>query len=128
MYNASGAAKRFARAWFVWFSGLFFAAAYTPVFSDYRYLAGSYAVLGFGLMAAAWQTEAPRWIARTMIWAIPLITAVALMGGDFRNMLPQLIRDAAGKGAPRDYENIQVAEAMRRVGLKPGDRVAYNWL
>jgi len=40
-------------------------------------------------------------------------------------MLPQFIRDAAGKEAPRDYENIQVAEAMRRVGLEAGDRVAY---
>ncbi|MBV8828221.1 MAG: hypothetical protein JO108_03240 [Acidobacteriaceae bacterium] len=125
VYGASGVASRFARAWFVWLPGLLFAAAYTPVFSDYRYLAASYAVVGFALIAAAWRTEIPQRVARVAVWAIPLITAVALMGADFRHMLPQLIRDTAGQGAPRDYENIQVAEAMRRVGLERDDRVAY---
>ncbi|MBV8833452.1 MAG: hypothetical protein JO108_30005 [Acidobacteriaceae bacterium] len=125
VYDASRVVKRFARAWFVWVPGLLFAAAYTPVFSDYRYLAGSYAVIGFALIAAAWRTEVPRGVARIAIWVLPLITAVALMGGPFRQMLPQLIRDTAGKKLPWGYENIQVAETMRRVGLQAGDRVAY---
>ena len=125
VYDGARVVKRFARAWFVWVPGLLFAAAYTPVFSDYRYLAGSYAVIGFALIAAAWRTEVPRGVARIAIWVLPLITAVALMGGPFRQMLPQLICDTAGKRLPWGYENIQVAETMRRVGLQAGDRVAY---
>ena len=124
-YDASGAAKRFAQAWFIWAPALYFAAIYCPVYSDYRYLAGSYAPIGFALIAAVWQVRMPPHIARISTWAIPVLTAVFLMGGTFRHLLPQIIGDVAGKRAPLSYENVQVAETMLREGLQPGDRVAY---
>ncbi|MCU1294925.1 MAG: hypothetical protein JWP08_3775, partial [Bryobacterales bacterium] len=124
-YDASGVAKRFARAWFIWVPGLFLAATYCPVYSDYRYLAGSYALIGFALIAAAWQVRVPQRVARITTWAIPFLTAAFLMGGSFRHMFPQLILESTGKKAPWSYENVQVAEAMHRHGLQPGDRVAH---
>ena len=124
-YGASATVKRFAQAWFLWVPGLLFAAAYTPVYSDYRYLAGSYALIGFALIAAAWKTQIPRRVARITIWAIPVLTFVFLMGSDFRHMPQQLILDTLGRKAPMGYENLQVAETMHHEGLRPGDRVAY---
>ncbi len=125
VYGGPTIFRQIAKAWFLWFPALFFALTYLPVYSDYRYLAGSYAVLGFALIAAVWKVRFPRQIARASIWAIPLVTLAFLMGANFRQSLPQLVLDAAGKKAPWGYENVQVAETMQQRGLKPGDRVAY---
>lgn len=117
--------KNFGQAWFVWAPGLLFAATYCPVYSDYRYLAGSYAVMGFGLIAGVWRVPLPRRVATISTWIIPVLTGAVLMGGTFRQMPPQLIRDIAGKRTPWSYYSVQVAETMYANGLRPGDRVAY---
>jgi hypothetical protein len=125
IYNARAVVKRFAQLWFIWLPGLVYAAGYTLVFSDYRYLAGGYALIGFALVAANWWTDVPGRMVRASVWAIPVLTLVFLMGGDFRRMAPRLVLEMIGKKPPLDYQNVQVAETMRRVGLQPGDRVAY---
>jgi 4-amino-4-deoxy-L-arabinose transferase-like glycosyltransferase len=125
VYGASEVAKRLAQTWFIWAPALFFALTYCFVYSDYRYLAGSYALIGFALIAAVWHVAVPPLAARISILAIPVLTCVLLMGGSFRHMLPQLILDTAGRRAPWAYLDVEVAETMRRQGLQPGDRVAY---
>ncbi len=125
LYGGRQVLSRLGRPWFIWAPALFFAATYLPVYSDYRYLAGSYAVIGFALIAAVWHVRIPQRIAQLSTWAIPLLTAVFLMGANFRQMFPQLILETAGKKAPWSYESVQVAETMREHGLEPGQRVAY---
>lgn len=124
-YGASRVVKDIAAAWFIWAPALFFAATYCPVYSDFRYLAGSYAVISFGLIAATWHIRVARPIAFISTCAIPLLTLMFLMGWNFRHMFPQLVLEAARRREPWGYENVQVAETMHRQGLQPGDRVAY---
>jgi hypothetical protein len=125
IYGLPLAVRDLAQAWFIWLPALFLAAVYVPVYSDYRYLAGSYAVIGFALIAATWKVRLPHRIALLAACAIPLLTGVFLMGAGFRQMPRQLVGDALGKRTPWSYENVQVAETMLQRGLQPGDRVAY---
>jgi len=122
-FGALEMTKRFGKAWFVWAPALAFAATYCLVFSDYRYLAGSYALIGFALIAAAWKVRLPRRTELFSTWAIPLLS-VLLMGGMFRHMIPQFFGDITGSRVPLEYSNVEIAENMKRHGLKPGDRVA----
>jgi len=46
-FGASRMVQSFKQAWFVWLPSLLFAATYCFVYSDARYLAGSYALIGF---------------------------------------------------------------------------------
>ena len=124
-FGARTLVRHFGQSWFLWLPALLFAASYCPVYSDYRYLAASYALLGFALLAACWHTRLPRRVTITALYGIPLLTAVFLMGGPFRQMFPQLIKETLRKADPWGYFNIEVAEHMRQQGLKPGDRVAY---
>jgi hypothetical protein len=117
--------RRFARIWFLWAPGLVLAASYCFVFSDFRYLAGSYALLGFSLIAAAWDVKLPPRLVSIGMFAIPLLTVALTMGSSFRQLPRQLIGDVTGSRMPWGYTNVQVAETMQRSGLKPGDRVAY---
>jgi hypothetical protein len=117
--------RRFARMWFLWAPGLILAASYCSVFSDYRYLAGSYALLGFSLIAAVWDVKLPPRVVSISLFAIPLLTAAFTMGSSFRRLLPQLVGEFTGSNVPWDYVNVQVADTMQRSGLRPGDRVAY---
>jgi len=124
-FGAAQMTKRFAQAWFVWVPGLLFALSYCPVYSDYRYLAGSYALIGFALVAAAWQILVPRRAALASVLGIPALTAMFLMGVYFRDMIPQFIAELTGNEVPPGYFDVQVAQGLRRQGLQPGDRVAY---
>jgi 4-amino-4-deoxy-L-arabinose transferase-like glycosyltransferase len=117
--------RRFAQAWFLWLPALLFAASYCPVYSDYRYLAASYALIGFALLAASAPVRLPALWSRLAILALPLVTAGLLMGSGFRHLLPQFARDVLGRRAPWEYFNVAVAEHMRQAGLQSGDRVAY---
>ena len=122
-FGAAAMARRFAQAWFLWAPALLFAATYCLVFSDYRYLAGSYALLGFASIAAAWNVVLPRRIGSASLWAMPVV-AILLMGWSFRHMVPQFFGDIAGRRAPLEYFNAEIAERMQRLGVNPGDRVA----
>jgi 4-amino-4-deoxy-L-arabinose transferase-like glycosyltransferase len=118
-------AKQFAQVWFLWGPALLFALSYCPVYSDYRYLAASYALIGFALIAAAWQVKLPRSIALVSIIAVPVLTALFMMGSEFRHMPRQFVGDVLGRREPWDSFNIKVAENMQKQGLRPGDLVAY---
>jgi hypothetical protein len=117
--------RRFAETWFMAIPALFFALTYCFVFSDYRYLAGSYAVIGFALIAATWDVRLPRRIARVAMWVILALTAAVAMGGPFRYIPADLFDEVRGVKFPEGYTNTLVAETMRKAGLQPGDRVAY---
>ena len=117
--------RRFAQMWFMVIPALFLALTYCFVYSDYRYLAGSYAVIGFALIAATWDVRVPRWIARGAMLAIPLATAAICMGGTFRYLGPDFYDEVRGVKFPDGYTNVLTAEALRKAGLQPGDRVAY---
>ena len=122
-FGAFAMGKAFAQAWFLWTPALIFAATYCLVFSDYRYLAGSYALLGFALIAATWYVVLPRRVALVSTWATPVV-ALLLMGWSFRHMVPQFLGDVAGRRVPLEYFNAEIAQKMTRQGLRPGDRVA----
>jgi hypothetical protein len=124
-FAASEVARSFLRVWFLWIPALFLALTYCFVFQDLRYLAGSYALIGFALIAAAWKIKLPRRIAVVSMWLIPVLTLGLLMGSSFRHVFPQLIADISGRKLPWGYTNVQVAETLSRSGLLPGDRVAY---
>ena len=116
-------AKRFGQAWFVWIPSVIFAVTYCLVFADFRYFAGSYSLIGFALITAAWNVRLPMRIALVSRFAIPLLAAL-LMGGAFRHMIPQFVGDITGRKPPLEIFNVQIAENMRRQGLQSGDRVA----
>ena len=118
-------ARRFAKTWFMVIPALFFALTYCFVFSDYRYLAGSYAVIGFALIAATWDVHLSRTVARAAAWAVPLLTVALAMGAPIRYLGPDLYDEIRGVKFPDGYTNVLTAEAMRKAGLQPGDRVAY---
>jgi hypothetical protein len=124
-FAASDMARRFIRAWFLWVPALFLAFTYCFVFEDLRYLAGSYALIGFALIAAAWRVNLPRLLVVASTWFIPVVTLGLLMGGGFRNIPPQMAAEISGRKLPWGYTNVQVAETLHRSGLTPGDRVAY---
>jgi 4-amino-4-deoxy-L-arabinose transferase-like glycosyltransferase len=124
-FGATGIVRRFARTWFLWAPALLFAFTYCFVFSDWRYLAGSYALIGFALIAAAWQVKLPSRLSRIAMWTLPILTVALTMGSGFRRLPPQLIGDLSGSRVPWGYSTVQVAETMQRFGLRPGDRVAY---
>lgn len=124
-FGAARIFRRFGQLWFMWIPAVFFALTYCFVFSDYRYLAGSYAVIGFAMMAATWNTPVPRRISQVAIWTVPLLTAALAMGGPFRYLAPDLFDELRGVKLPEGYTNVQAAETMHKAGLEPGDRVAY---
>lgn len=117
--------RRFGQTWFMLIPAVFFVLTYCFVYSDYRYLAGSYAVIGFALIAAAWDIRMPRRIAQAAILGTLLLTGVVSMGNAFRYIVPDFIGDVTGRKMPELWANVQTAETMRKAGLKPGDRVAY---
>ena len=123
-YGAPSVFKRLFQAWFIWVPSLFLALTYCFVYSDYRYLAGNYALIGFALIAASWKTELPRRVAAVAAIAIPLFTWLT-MGTAFRHIMPQIILETAGKEPPWGYLYVEVAEKLHNAGLRPGDRVAY---
>jgi len=118
-FGAFSVPHRFSQAWFVWAPALIFAASYCVVFSDLRYIAGSYALMGFSLIAAAWNVQLPRW-AEVVIF----VFLVIFIGWNFRELTVQFIGDITGSKIPEQSYNARVAENMRRLGLKVGDRVA----
>jgi hypothetical protein len=124
-FGVRNMARRLAQTWFMVGPALVFALIYCFVFSDYRYLAGSYAVIGFALIAATWNVQIPRQARRMAIVAIPLLSAAVSMGEPFRHLLPDFISDVTGTRVPHGYAHIQAAETMRKAGLASGDRVAY---
>jgi hypothetical protein len=117
--------RRFAQTWFIVIPALFFVLTYCFVYSDYRYYAAPYAVIGFVLIAATWDVRVPRRIAWVAVCAIPLVTAWVSMGGTFRYLGPDLFDEVRGVKFPDGYTNVLTAEALREAGLQPGDRVAY---
>jgi hypothetical protein len=47
------------------------------------------------------------------------------MGAPIRYLAPDLYDEIRGAKFPDGYTNVLTAEAMRKAGLRPGDRVAY---
>ena len=124
-FGVSTLARRFAQTWFMVVPALFFALTYCFVFSDFRYLAGSYAVIGFALIGATWDLQLRPRTTRVAIWGVPVLSAALCMGGAFRFLIPNFIGDVTRMKVPEVYTTVQVAETMHKAGLQPGDRVAY---
>jgi len=123
VFGAPRMFKYFQQAWFLWLPSLIFAMTYCFVYSDARYLAGSYAIIGFSLIGAVWKVNLPRTVMLGCLFAIPFLSLL-LFGSSFRVMVRQFAGDITGRRAPLEFFNFEIAEAMQQRGMRPGDRVA----
>jgi hypothetical protein len=111
--------------WFLWLPALVYIGIYMIVYMDPRYVAGSLVLIWMTLLASVSVRESLRTRASQLVqWFGFLCVAVLLI---FRLAEPARVtaRDLlSGHQAERNL-SWQLADAFRKVGLNPGDRIAY---
>ena len=116
--------RQFRALWFLWLPALVMIGSYCAVYVLTRYLAGPFALLGFAMVAAAWNVRLPRPIERAAPVALALACTATLwfelLGVPFWS-----VGDLSGHMRPIGFENVPVAETLQRAGLRPDDKVAF---
>jgi hypothetical protein len=102
--------KQFASAWWLWLPPLVMLVAYCAVFLHDRYVAGPFALLGFVLLAAAWNIELSRRAALAAALLLALWTGYLLRYSAF-------IPDGAGR------DMVDASLWLQRRGFREGDKV-----
>ncbi len=111
----------------LWFLGLLAfgaLATYWLVVVHARYVAGPLALIGFILLAGAWHTTLSLRVQRAAVLSVALLFGI----GMWRAMITvpfYLAGEVMSLGGSPFRVNVELAEAMKRKGLKPGDRVGF---
>jgi hypothetical protein len=124
----SGAAGRaelpMRQLWFIAVPAVLASAPYWIIVLHARYIAGPLALAGFAFIGALWRVHFPASALKSACAAMTLVLC-ASMRLELTSVPFFLAGEAFGLANPPDKSNVELADSMRREGLRSGDRVAY---
>lgn len=111
--------------WYLIVPPLAVIAIYSLVHVETRFLGGSIVVLWLALFSAVRIDRSHE--SRMLLSCIPIVAAIVIMTGEIHKPLLK-VYDWIGKtnmtGSKPSHTHFQIAEALRAVGVRPGDKVA----
>ena len=116
--------SRIASLWYIWLPGLAMSGAYCLVYVLPRYIAGPFALLGFVMIAGAWDIPLAR-VQRRMATLVIAALSITVLREEIYGIPIRYLQLAVGGAMPWEFHNAQIADFMSSQGLRNGDRVAY---
>ena len=112
--------------WFLLLPSLAYIGVYTLVYIDPRYVAGSLLVTWMCILASL---SVPKQVLRVranwIVQAVSLIVAAAFLASNLRHPVRRTVDDVIHWRESEPSVNAMIAEHMKEVGLRPGDRIAW---
>ncbi len=109
-------------AWFLWLPALAMSGSYCFVYVLSRYTAGPFMLFGFGLLAACWNIELPRWTRLAGI-AVLLASAWFSLSTEWDEGVMAAWKEFRGLERADDAYMVDVCLYMQHQGFQPGDRI-----